>query len=250
MSAVAVPQAVAIFTGSGLLAALGAAVATAAFTGDGTLIVPTNKGAGVFAGAGSLSATAVAVATAPFTGAGTLSAQGIASATAAFSGAGTLVAAGTPSAAALFTGVGTLSATATTFKPSGMTKNGNYNPVPTSYTTVPAWTANTTTYPGSTVSSDGVVAQGSKSGATLTTRLSITNTAFGTNTITVKLLVNGVTKVTGTAQTIGSTATQNVDLTGTADVANGDIVTVQVFAGTASPVLQVNTGTGSYVTIT
>ncbi|MET8430179.1 hypothetical protein [Nocardia sp. NPDC004860] len=131
-----------------------------------------------------------------------------------------------------------------------MNKNTDYLITATSFPAqVPSWTADTSGYSGSTTSGNGLVAQGSKTGALLAVRLSVTNVNFGSFTITVRLLLDGVVKVTGTPQTIGSTATANVDLSVNADVTSGQVLTVEAIASAASN-LRINTGIGSYVRIT
>lgn len=129
------------------------------------------------------------------------------------------------------------------FAPSGMTKSGSYG-FSGSYTTITSWTADTSNYPGSVVSGNGVVAQGSKSGATLTA-----NIPFGggfSSTTTVRIQVNGVTVVTGSGNSSSSgTATAST----TYDISNGDVVTVQGQSVGVTPTT-VSSGTDTYVRIT
>ncbi|MGW3545912.1 hypothetical protein ACWDNI_35970 [Nocardia niigatensis] len=128
-----------------------------------------------------------------------------------------------------------------------MNKNTDYT-LPTSYTQVPSWTADTTGYPGSTTSGNGVVANGAKPGATLATHLSVTNTIFGSFSVTVRLLLDGVVKATSSPQSVSSNATIAIDLSATADVTSGQVLTVEAQVNTGSAV-KIN-GTGSYVRIT
>lgn len=128
------------------------------------------------------------------------------------------------------------------FAPSGMTKNGS-QALNSSYATITSWIADTTNYPGSTVSSNGVVAQGTKT-ATLTANIPYTG-GFS-QTTTVRIQVNGTTVVTGSgngADNGTATATTNTPITA------GDVVTVQ---GTSSGVgtTTVSSGTSTYVRIT
>ncbi len=75
------------------------------------------------------------------------------------------------------------------FTPSGMTKNGAWYPGSTyPWVTVPAWTADA----GSTVVSDGVTAQGTKSDAVVTSQVTVRNRATGGNECAMRILVGGV----------------------------------------------------------
>lgn len=130
---------------------------------------------------------------------------------------------------------------ATGFAPSGMTKSGSDYGLTTSYTTITTWTADTTNFPGSTVSSNGVVAQGTK---TATVAASLALTGGFSYTASVRILVNGGVVATGT----GTEDTPMTVSTSTA-IVTGDIVTVQ---GTASGIdnPSVATGANSWVRIT
>lgn len=135
------------------------------------------------------------------------------------------------------------------FQPSGMTKNGSQS-ITTSFADITGWTADTSNYPGSTVNSNtSLVAQGAKTGATLTA-----NIPFGSGTYTfgtgtqVRILVNGSVVGTGTAvQASSGTATCTV--TGQT-IADGDLVKVQILASGYSGQPSVTTGTGTYLRIT
>lgn len=135
------------------------------------------------------------------------------------------------------------------FLPSGMTKNGSFSIPSTSFTKVTAWTADTTNYPGSTVTTDGIVAQGTKSSATIASTCSVTNGGGSASTVTLKLQVNGVDAVTGSGTSVGGFATVNVSVSGTVNINSGDIVTVFVEATTTFS-MSINTGTGTFVHIT
>lgn len=134
------------------------------------------------------------------------------------------------------------------FLPSGMNKNGTYD-IPNSYTTVPTWTADTTGYPGSTVSSNGVLAQGGKSSATIAASCAVTNTSGIGTTGTLRLLVNGSVSVTGSPVSISGLGSGTLTVSGTATVASGDIVTVQATSAD-NTVLRITSGATSYVRIT
>lgn len=137
--------------------------------------------------------------------------------------------------------------TSATFAPSGMTKSGSFQ-IPASFTTVTGWTADTTTYPGSTVSGNGIVAQGSKTGATLAANLPYSGGNYGGGNKQARLLVNGVVVATGTASTGKISGTMTVSTT--YDIAVGDVVTVQVDTSYALPEGAVAAGTNTWVRIT
>lgn len=128
------------------------------------------------------------------------------------------------------------------FAPSGMNKSGT-QALTGSYATLTTWTADTTGYPGSTVSSNGVVAQGS---ATATLTANIAYTGGFSQTTTVRIQVNAATVATGTGNSADSgtaTATTSYAIT------TGDIVTVQAIStGIAEPT--VTSGATTYVRIT
>ncbi|MGX1809753.1 hypothetical protein ACWIGI_28870 [Nocardia sp. NPDC055321] len=246
LAAAGAPAVAAAFAGSGTLSATAVPVATAAFSGAGALLAISEwRAAAGFTGAGALAATGSPQATGVYSGAGTLTATAYPVATAAFTGAGTVAATGYPQATAAFSGAGTLAATAATFTRSGMNRNGNYT-VPTSNAVVPSWTADPGRA-GSTVSGNGVVANGTKPGAELLARLNVTNLNFGSYTITLRLMLDGVQKATAPTS-IASTATQDVTLSVNADVTSGQILTVEAVAS-AGANLRVNGGTVSYVRI-
>ncbi|MGK8554401.1 hypothetical protein [Nocardia gipuzkoensis] len=209
------------YTGGGGFTAAAVVRANAAFGGVGGLAGA--QRAAAFAGAGALSATAIRPT--------------------AFMGTGTASAA--TGGRAQFGGAGTLSiAVASGFNPSGMTKSGTF-PLSSSWQTIPSWTADTATYAGSTVSGNGLVAQGTKSGATLTANIPFASGSFNAST-TVRILVNGTLIATGSAvEGVSGTAS----CTATATVATGDIVTVQGMS-TGITSTTVSAGTGTYVRIT
>ncbi len=128
------------------------------------------------------------------------------------------------------------------FAPSGMTKSGSAQALTTSYAVITSWTADTITYPGSTLSGNGVLVQGGKSGATVAASLVLSG-GFS-YTATCRILINGVVVATGSG-TSGTPATVST----TAAVANGDVVTVEaIYSGVSAP--SVATGSSTFVRIT
>lgn len=168
----AAPVTTAQFSASGLLSAIQAAAPAAAFSASGELLIPTSVAIAPLSAAGELQATAVPAALAQFSASATLTGSMLPTAAATFTAAGTLSGPIVASTAAPFTGAGTLSATAITLNPSGMNKNGSYT-MSTSYTEVPSWTADTATYPGSSLSGNGLVVQGTTTNAVITAQIAV-----------------------------------------------------------------------------
>jgi hypothetical protein len=125
-----------------------------------------------------------------------------------------------------------------------MTKSGAFT-IPASYTKITGWTADTTNYPGSTVSSDGLVVQGANSSATITANIPWTASLGMTVTVRIK---NGTTVIaTGTGVT-GTSGTSTATATGQT-VAAGDNITVEIIS-TQANFGSVTTGTNTYVRVT
>lgn len=136
------------------------------------------------------------------------------------------------------------------FLSSGMTKNGTFN-LATSYSTVTAWTADTGTYPGSTVSSDGLVVQGGKSGASVNASLQVSNSNAIPVNATLRLILNGNTGSplnTGSAVSVGAFGSATVTVSATATLSNADVITVQALA--ANTGLTTTTHANSFTHIT
>ncbi|AUM18213.1 MULTISPECIES: hypothetical protein [Rhodococcus] len=116
---------------------------------------------------------------------------------------------------------------AITFQPSGMTKNGTQN-FTTSWALLTGWTANTGTYPGSTVVNNALDVQGGKTGATIS--VSLPYTGSFTNPHTARILLNGVVIATGTPNGAAS-GTMTATATDVA-VVDTDKVSVEVMVDT------------------
>lgn len=128
------------------------------------------------------------------------------------------------------------------FAPSGMTKSGSAQALTTSYAVITSWTADTGTYPGSTLSGNGVLVQGSKSGATVAASLVLTG-GFS-YTVTCRILINGSVAATGSG-TSGTPATVSTSAT----VANGDVVTVEaIYSGVSPPSVATGSSTSVHIT--
>jgi hypothetical protein len=143
------------------------------------------------------------------------------------------------------------SLTVVTFKPSGMNKSGSQTITATSsYTQVTGWVADTTNYPGSTVSSNALVIQ---STGTAKISASITNTNSNSSTTTTcRILVNGTIVATGSASPASTGSfpwTNTCTATWTGAVTAGQTVTIEfdmaLFASatiTAGSVTVINAG--------
>jgi len=133
------------------------------------------------------------------------------------------------------------------FTPSGMTKTSNYSgsAVNSTYKTIPGWTADA----GSTVSSNGLVSNSTKIGATLAATV-VASTSFSGATVTLRLQVDGVTVATGPTSTFSGGSWNSVpSVSTTRDIAAGDVVTVQWSCGPSENWLSV-VAAGTYVRIT
>ncbi|MFF2555766.1 hypothetical protein ACFVUS_32480 [Nocardia sp. NPDC058058] len=140
---------------------------------------------------------------------------------AAGSGMGTLVA--VTGVNASFTGGG--SAAASLFAPSGMTKNGNQNgPSNGNWTQLTGWTADTAHYPGSTVVTDALTAQGVKTNALVAVSIAWAPAGqFVPNTLAVRIKQN-----TTVIAFSSSSTTSPAQASATVSIAPGDKFTVEV----------------------
>lgn len=133
------------------------------------------------------------------------------------------------------------------FAPSGMTKNGSGSTT-TSFADITGWIVDPA-YPGSAIDSNtSLIAQGAKSGATLTANIPFSGSFFSGTGTQVRILVNGVVVATGTAVATSS-GTATCVATGQ-NINQGDLVKAQIVANgyTASPT--VTAGTSTYLRIT
>ncbi|MFC9475431.1 hypothetical protein ACFTS5_24865 [Nocardia sp. NPDC056952] len=151
------------------------------------------------------------------------------------------------------TGAGQLSLVAVpSFAPSGMTKSTAWAGMTTAWTNVIGWAADTTSYPGSVVQSDGVVAQSTKAAATLSASIVLTAPGAMSANVTLQLTVNNVVVATGTATTVPSSGSATVNVSAVRAIAAGDVVRVQAsgsqFAPQFNPAAHANPA--SYVRIT
>ncbi|WP_146097771.1 hypothetical protein [Nocardia nova] len=220
VATVSIPAA---FSGSAVLTVTDTVIETAAFSGSGALVGPNTSGAA--SGVGALSAVTGGLAL--------------------FGTAGTAAAAtGGPVG---WSGTGGLSAVVTPgFAPAGMTKNPTQATSSSAWAQVQGWVADTANYPGSTTSSNALVALGGKAAATVTGTVAWTAGMFG-NSIQVRLKKNNTVIVTGTTSSSSpSTATTSVA------VANGDLITVEVIDNGqwSAYAATISSGAGTFVHIT
>ncbi|MBF6538195.1 hypothetical protein IU418_13375 [Nocardia farcinica] len=249
----AVPHTVAAFGGEATLQALAAAVAGAGFTAEGTFVVPTNEADALFEAVGALSASAVPHAVAQFTAAGILAALGVASASAGFTAVAALGASVTPTATAGFSGAGTLSAVASIFNPSSMTKSGTFSGLTNGFVPVTGWVADTTNYPGSSVSGSDLVVQSTGTGKTVSASVVWTASgAFARNvTMRLKNQTTGAILATGDPVSVpgNGSATATVTATGVS-VTAGDLIRLEADGGNTTSRPTAQTNTNSYVRVT
>lgn len=133
----------------------------------------------------------------------------------------------TQSRGVTFAAVAENTSVAVLFAPSGMTKNGT-QPFTTSWAQLNGWTANTGTYPGSTVVNNALQVQGSKPDATIAVSLPYSSTF--SNNRRARIKVNGTVVATSAGFTANS-GTITVTATGVA-VADGDDITIEVIMET------------------
>ncbi|MFE6863643.1 hypothetical protein [Nocardia sp. NPDC057668] len=130
-----------------------------------------------------------------------------------------------------------------------MTKSGSYK-MTASWADVPAWAADTTGFPGSSLVGNGLRVQGNNSNATVTVALPFSGGQAGP-TQQARIMINNNFVVNGPqAVSVGSGT-----LTATASglsLTDGDVVTVQVTcaAGFNGWESTVTAGVGTYVRIT
>ncbi|MEU4648147.1 MULTISPECIES: hypothetical protein [Nocardia] len=170
-------------------------------------------------------------------------------------GSGGLVAASSAKAGVdmAHAGIGQLSmVTVPSFSPAGMTKSSAWTQMTDKQTNVTGWAADTGTYPGSAVQSDGVVAQSAKAAATLSASIVFTAAAAVSVNVTLQLTVNNVVVATGTATAVPSSGSATVSVSTVRAIAAGDVVRVQAmgnqFLAQFNPTAQANPA--SYVRIT
>lgn len=139
------------------------------------------------------------------------------------------------------------------FTPSGMTKNGDMvgQTGSSAYRKMVGWIANTANYPGSTVVSDGLVAQSTKAGATITAALDA-GSSWNNLTARLRISVNGTVVATGPDSTYTTSGGWNTPLSATAtvNIVAGDVVTVEMSASPSGNYLTARSGAGTYVRIT
>lgn len=230
LAATAAPVTYAAFSATGALSGIQAPAPTADFTATGEMVIPTSAAIAPLTGEGSLGATAVPTALAQFTASTSTTVTNYPAATAAFTGAGSLTAPLVASSTAPFTGAGTLGATAMTFTPSGMNKSGSYT-MTTSYAEVTTWTADTGTYPGSSLSGNGLVAQGSTSNATVTAQIAVQLPGNSqTQNVDIQFYKNGSLIGTAPASPVACPVSTTTNVLGTltgVSLAQGDVITIR-----------------------
>lgn len=132
---------------------------------------------------------------------------------------------------------------AKSFIPSGMNKSGSQSvgANTSTYTQITGWVADTTNYPGSTVSSNGLVIQ--STGIAALSAAMVWDASGITGNATCKLYKNGSAILTGAATPTESSGTATVS--GTVAVAAGDAITLYFIFNTFTGVT-VN-ASGTYV---
>ncbi|QLY30825.1 hypothetical protein [Nocardia huaxiensis] len=132
------------------------------------------------------------------------------------------------------------------FLASGMTKNGTRK-MTAAMTEVPDWTADTAGYPGSVLVGNALKVQGAKAGASLVANVTFAGGSSNPSQ-QAQLMVNGV-QVATSGPVSGTSGV--LIISGTADLKDGDLITVQAqctasFSGWESTI---QAGTGTFVRI-
>ncbi|MEV6219814.1 hypothetical protein [Nocardia sp. NPDC051833] len=230
LAAAAAPVTYAAFSASGGLSGLQAPAPAAVFSATGEMVIPTSAAVAPLTAEGHLAATAVPTALAQFSASTDLTVTNYPAATAPFTGAGTLSAPLVASSTAPFSGAGTLGATASSFKSSGMNKSGSYT-MTTSYAEVPTWTADTGTYPGSSLSGNGLVVQVAGTG-NLSAQIAVQLPGNSqTQNVDIQFYKNGTTLLgTAPASPVACTVNTTTNVLGTltgVTLAQGDVITIR-----------------------
>lgn len=131
------------------------------------------------------------------------------------------------------------------FMPSGMTKNGSWVPTASAWTTIPGWTANA----GSTVSGNGVVANGAKTGAVISGQLSNVYTGGGYIEVDFRLLLDGVVVKTLMAVAVSAASPTVLISSDPLTVTAGQVATIQI-GGYYATYATIQSGANTYVRIT
>lgn len=157
----------------------------------------------------------------------------------------------TPPAATATAAAYAPTATVVTFTPSGMTKNGTQTWATggtSSWTTITTWTANTGTYPGSSITSNRLVVQGSKTNATLTANAAFTGGTFS-RAHRIRLVDQSGTQIGSVGATVSAdSGTCTCTVTGV-NLATITSVGVEM-AGTDAWCGTLSSGSGTFLTIT
>ncbi len=230
LQAAAAPVTYAAFSATGVLAGDQAPATAAVFSATGEMVIPTSAAVAPLSAEGQLSATAIPTALAQFTASADLAVTNYPASAATFTAAGALATPLVASSTAPFTGAGTLGATASSFKSSGMTKSGSYT-MTTSYAEVPTWTADTGTYPGSSLSGNGLVVQVAGTG-NLSAQIAVQLPGNSqTQNVDIQFYKNGTTLLgTAPASPVACPVNATTNVLGTLTgitLAQGDVITIR-----------------------
>lgn len=117
------------------------------------------------------------------------------------------------------------------FTPSGMNKSGSYT-MTTSYAEVPSWTADTGTYPGSSLSGNGLVVQSTISNATVTAQIAVQLPGNSqTQNVDIQFYKNGSSLLgTAPASPVACPVSATTNVLGSltnVSLAQGDVITIR-----------------------
>ncbi|MFI5775967.1 hypothetical protein [Nocardia sp. NPDC051570] len=139
------------------------------------------------------------------------------------------------------------------FQPSSMTKSGSWNGLGGStWGTVSGWKADTARYPGSVVSSDGLVVQNSKVGAKIAASVVFSGASqfVGDIPVRIQLVVNTTVVFTGDPTPIPGAGSAAVTASTIRNLQAGDVITVQAKSDAYQFNPTAETNSASYVRVT
>ncbi|AYF76572.1 hypothetical protein D7D52_25245 [Nocardia yunnanensis] len=117
------------------------------------------------------------------------------------------------------------------------------------YSQITGWIPDSTNYPGSSVSSDALLAPSAKANANLSASIVFSGASFTTMNVTLQLAVNNSAVITGTAKSVPAGSTATVTVSGAATLNANDKVTVLAATDSSLQAATVGTNTASYVRI-
>lgn len=125
------------------------------------------------------------------------------------------------------------------FFPSGMFKNGDSSNLPTSFTQVATWTADTGPYPGSTVVSNGLIVQTTRAGVLVAANILMSNASAAAVSGYIQIKQGATVIASAGPVSLGSFGgTGTAICSATVDVTAGDSITLEARCSSGSVVVK------------